>query len=220
MSMTGCSSRHTWLGTAALLAALCALPLQPIDAGQFYRWVDEDGNVHYTDRMPATATDEAHTVIDKSGTVTDRREDLAAERERQRRNEAAEAERLQRTERERKQAEEQRRADRIIRQTFTTERDIEMTRENRVSAVQVQINIADHKISRLEDERGQLAKRLQSLPEDAAAAETTRDRISAVDARLEQRRAEREELVAKRQRIEERFAHYLERFRELHASRD
>lgn len=220
MSMTGCSSRHTSLGMAALLAALCALPLQPVDAGRFYRWVDEDGNVHYTDRMPAAATDEAHTVIDGSGTVTDRRENLAAEQERQRRADAAEAERLQRTEHERKQAEDRRRDDRIIRQTFTNERDIEMTRENRVSAVQVQINIADHGIARLVEQRGDLETRLEKLSEVSPTAATIRDQIGAIDERLAQRRAEREELAAKRERIEQRFARYLQRFRELHAERD
>lgn len=220
MATTACDSRHTSLGTAAVLALLCALPAPDLEAGQFYRWVDADGNVHYSDRMPAAATDEAHTVIDESGTVMDRREARAAERERERRAHAAEAERLQRTERERQRAEEQRRDDRIIRQTFSTERDIEMTRENRVSAVQVQINIADHGIERLAERRDALQRRLEGLPEDAPAAGTMRERIRTLDDRLSQRRAEREELEAKRGHIEQRFARYLERFRELRASRD
>lgn len=218
--MTACDTRHTALGTAAVLAVLCALPMQDIDAGRFYRWVDADGNVHYSDRMPAAATDEAHTIIDESGTVTDRREARASEREHQRRADAAEAKRRQRTEDERQRVEERRRDDRIIRQTFTTERDIEMTRENRVSAVQVQINIADHGIARLAERRDDLQRRLEGLPEDAAAAGTTRERIRTLDHRLSQRRAEREELEAKRGHIEQRFARYLERFRELRASRD
>lgn len=196
-------------GTMALV--VCLLLPAVAHGGKLYRWVDDDGNIHYTDRMPASATDEEHEVMDERGTVMDRKESKEVERERREEIEAAKAEERRRE----MEREEQRRRDRIIMQTFTTERDIELTRKDRVEAVQVQINIVEHGIERLRAEHRQVMRRLEKLPEDAPAAEEQRQRLEEIDGRLEQRWADKYQLETRRAEIKERFDGYLERFREL-----
>lgn len=51
---------HILFSTAFLLSASIA------SAG-LYRWVDDKGNVHFSDKVPAAASKKAHTKIDKSG---------------------------------------------------------------------------------------------------------------------------------------------------------
>lgn len=37
-----------------------------------YRWVDDAGNVHFSDKVPAAASKKSHTKLSKSGDVTDK----------------------------------------------------------------------------------------------------------------------------------------------------
>ena len=196
-------------GTMALV--FCLLLPAVAHGGKLYRWVDDDGNIHYTDRMPASATDEEHEVMDERGTVMERRESREVERERREQIEAAEAAERRRD----KEREKQRRRDRIIMLTFTTERDILLTREDRVEAVQVQINIVEHNIERLRTERRQVARRLEKLPEDAPPAEEHRRRLEQIGARLEERWANKYRLETKLAQTRARFEEYLKRFHEL-----
>lgn len=47
-------SRHRPIYLPVLAALLLTLaPLAPADAGNMYRWVDEHGNVHYSDQRPS-----------------------------------------------------------------------------------------------------------------------------------------------------------------------
>ena len=43
-----------------------------------YRWVDESGEVHYSDKMPASASKKAHAKIDKNGMITKKIDPQAA----------------------------------------------------------------------------------------------------------------------------------------------
>lgn len=208
-------SMRSLLVSPAATVMLCLLLSADGEAGKLYRWVDEDGNVQYTDRLPPDASDDAHQVMDRNGTVTEDKESSAVERERRRQREAERAAERRRAEQARRQAEERQRRDRIILQTFVTERDIELTRNNRIEAVQVQINIVEDGIERLESRRAHILARLDNLPDDSTAAQTYRERLSEVDASLEQRRTDRAQLESKRADIQQLFGHYLERFREL-----
>ena len=42
-----------------------------IDAAEVYRWVDENGEVHYSESLPPDFQDKGHDVLNESGIVTD-----------------------------------------------------------------------------------------------------------------------------------------------------
>lgn len=207
------------LAVGGLALLLCLLPLSGSEAGRLYRWVDEDGNVHFTDTMPATATEERHSVMDTAGNLIEDRAALETERALRAEEEARQAEAEARARELERIREEQRRRDRIITQTFSTERDIRMTREDRLEAIEAQIRNLDRAIGHLQDEREwevrQVRKQLlKSEPVDGDLA-----RLDEIDTRLYRRLQQRRSLVAKRDRVDRKFAYYLERFRELTGGR-
>ncbi|MDZ7828572.1 MAG: DUF4124 domain-containing protein [Halofilum sp. (in: g-proteobacteria)] len=215
MASTGSSGPNSHGVAGVCSAVLCLALLNGANADKLYRWVDEEGNVHFTDRMPAEATKQEHSVMDESGNVIEEKETLEAERAKREERELEQAEAERKAEAERRAREEQRRRDRIITQTFTAERDIHLTRENRIEAIEVQIRSLDHGIERLQNKRAQEVQRLSNFDSDSVAADSVRERIDNIDARLDQRLDQRRSLVDQREQVEEKFAHYLERFREL-----
>ena len=60
---------RTRLIAAAATAAL--LITTPVLAAKVYRWVDEDGNVHYTESLPPGHKDTGHDVLNEHGLVVD-----------------------------------------------------------------------------------------------------------------------------------------------------
>lgn len=67
---------NTRTGAAALLAALfiSALPGN-VEAAEVYRWVDDEGNIHYTEALPPDHKDKQHDVLNERGIVVE--EDLS-----------------------------------------------------------------------------------------------------------------------------------------------
>ncbi|NNL04005.1 MAG: DUF4124 domain-containing protein, partial [Xanthomonadales bacterium] len=56
-------------------------------AEQVYRWVDEDGNVHYTESLPPGYKDTGHDVLNERGIVVDENQKLTPQREPEKRDE-------------------------------------------------------------------------------------------------------------------------------------
>lgn len=71
-----------------LFAACCLVLLgTPVLAEQVYRWVDEDGNVHYTESLPPGYKDTGHDVLNERGIVVDENQKLTPQREPEKRDE-------------------------------------------------------------------------------------------------------------------------------------
>jgi len=150
--------------TSLLLAsAILSLALSPVEAAKLFRWVDEEGQVHYTDKIPASAVDKARAELDKSGVALEQveaaksREELILEAERKK-----EIEKL-RVEQQRLIEEEKAKDDALLR-TFATEDDILMARDNKLAAVDVKNELTRTNITRIKEE-------LADLQRNAADAE-------------------------------------------------
>ncbi|MDX1444519.1 MAG: DUF4124 domain-containing protein, partial [Gammaproteobacteria bacterium] len=183
----------------------------PADAGKLYKWVDENGKVHYTDTPPPESSKQERQVLNDQGLVTetlDRQktpEEIAAEEA------AAEEARKQ------KELEEQQKAeDRALLSTYTNVEQIEMARDGRIAAIDSQINVVSRTISTLEE-------RLAGFERQAAALESN---DKPVPERLKQQIQEtRDELLnnqrylmrkeAEQQATREKFDEDIRRFREL-----
>lgn len=128
----------------------------PADAGKLYKWVDEDGKVHYTDTPPPESSKQERDVLNKQGQVTETLE-------RQKTPEEIAAEKAREEElRKQKEAEEAQAAkDRALLSTYTNVEQIEMAREGRVTAIESQINVVSSTIANLEE-------RLSGLEQQAA----------------------------------------------------
>jgi hypothetical protein len=183
---------------------------------KLYRWVDEDGNVHYSDRVPPAAAEKERNVLDEEGRTVERH---------QRAKTPEEVEQERRTEQqlieEARRREEQQRKDRMLLMTFTTAEDLEHVRDDRAAAFDAQIMILEEKLERLRKVRADLDAQAAKLTEGGQAMisddlnqrlQRNEDDIRRSEAYLESRRAERQAIVDK-------FNADLERFKELKARR-
>ena len=76
-------NRHATVAALALglLAAALSAPDTEAQDQKVYRWVDEEGNVHYTESLPPNYKDTGHDVLNERGIVLDENLKLTPERE-------------------------------------------------------------------------------------------------------------------------------------------
>lgn len=107
-----------------------------------YKWVDEEGRVHFGDRIPAKYQLKEHDELNDSGVVS--KHNAAAKTA----EEKAEENRLKKEENKIALAKKRKRQrDRVLLDTYTTERDLIVARDARLEAVGSQIQLSETIIS-------------------------------------------------------------------------
>ena len=125
----------------AILAAglSCAAISMNVDA-RLYKWVDENGNVHYGDRLPASQVGKHHEELTSSGVKAKENKRQKTQEELRAELATRAAEQIEEEAIKRKEAE-QSRKDQILLDTFTEERDIIIMRDERLGAIDSNIQI-------------------------------------------------------------------------------
>jgi len=149
----------------AILFVIACLPMTG-HAAKLYKWVDDDGHTHYSDKLPPSDVKRAHTSLDEQGVTIDRVD--AAKTPEQLRREAEEARLRQEQER---LAEKQRSEDRVLLRTFRSEDDIVMARDGQIQAVDTYIRVTQSNIKRLK-------RTLEDMQKNAAELELSGQPIS------------------------------------------
>lgn len=196
------------LAAGALLAASFCADAQE---RKRYRWVDEDGVVHYGDRIPPEYAQQAVDEISdqgirKSAREAPKTEEELVELEQERALEAKAA----------RAAEAQARRDRMLINSYVSVGDIEEARERRITALESQVRLSRSAIERLESQLAELRKTAdqheaagRELPEELA------ENMSSIDSQLEATRTFVEAREREIEEYESQFAADIERFREL-----
>jgi len=176
-----------------------------------YKWVDDQGEVHYGDRIPPEYSDMERRKINKQGRTLKVYEAARTPEE------IAEAERLEalRVEQE-KQAAEQAKVDHILMSTYSSEDDLLKTRDGKLASLEGLIQLTSRRIESMHE-------RMKQLTEDAADFERGGKPVPEVLTRqIENIRAQTAEnesfIVMKKQEqdeISEQFQKDIDRFREL-----
>lgn len=202
-------NRH---GVAAL--ALLMMFTSPAIA-KLYKWVDEDGNVFYSDQIPPEQSTKRHQLLDQRGIVREnvRRAKTPEEIQEERRQKELQAER-DRAERA------QQVRDQILLETFPTERDLIIARDDRLASVDSAITLATKTLDdlrvrydKLDSEMKRLQAERQPIPGNLAIDHRrVSGQFDAHSKALESRKEERENIVAQ-------FEADLMRYRELRALR-
>lgn len=196
---------------AALLLALAL----PVAADKIYKWVDEDGKVHYSDTPPPDMVQQEHKILNEQGVTVEALERAKTpeeiEAERQAAMEAEEAARrdaLARAEQERK--------DRILLSIYASEEDLFRARDHKLAAIDDTIELTRSNIQTqqesLEDfmkEAAEVERRGEEVgPRTLRAIEDLRTQMAENEAFIARKEQEKLALIA-------RYAEELERFREL-----
>ncbi len=191
------------------LVVASALPAQP----RLFKWVDDEGTVHYSDSLPA---DESQRRRDReiksgSGLTVDVIEAPPTPAEFDARIRADRAAALAARARD-----EQERRDRNLLMTFQNAEEIEQARDSRVQVVNSQAQLIEQRLQTLlqrrEAEREQAVRMERSGKGDTAPVY---ERIAELDRRIEQNRRVIAEKEADKTRIRDSFNRDLARFREL-----
>ncbi len=183
---------------------------------RLYHWVDQDGNMHYGDRVPAEYATTEQNVLNSSGVVVETIDgEKTAEELAEEQRIAAEEERILK---EREAAEHR---DKTLLRTYLTIEEIESLRDQRSELLTSQIRVTEIYLSDLRGKLSDLEREAQRFapyspdpdarPIDeklAGELSGTLDSIMLYEANLERIKIERGELLAK-------FDSDILRFREL-----
>ncbi|MGB5519415.1 MAG: DUF4124 domain-containing protein [Gammaproteobacteria bacterium] len=180
-----------------------------------YRWVDEYGDVHYGDKVPAQYLKKEHEELNEQGTLV-KKHDRAMTAE-----EKAEKKRLD-AERERLENEKRQQAlrDRVLTDTYTTERDLIAARDARLEAIDSQLRLSKDiidsskvKVKKTEE----LIKNLKAA--DRMVPEATYAKLEREKAQLSTQQSVQKGHQVKREEVIQQFDGYIARFRELMAEK-
>jgi len=202
------------LSCRLLILMMSTLFVANAQAG-LYRWVDENGAVHYGDKVPAKYLKQEHDELNEQGTTV-KKHDRAMS--------AAEKADKKREEAERKRLENEKRAqalrDRVLTDTYTTERDLVAARDARLDAIDSQLRLSKDiiesskvKVTKTE----QLIERIKAsgkMVPEATYVKLEREKLQLATQQGVQQghRIKREEVIVQ-------FNDYIERFRELMAEK-
>lgn len=196
--------------TPRLLACVLVVGVPGVtQAAKLYKWVDDNGQVHYSESIPPQYREKANTEMDRRGRVV-RNNEAIAEQKRRAQEEGV-----------RQQAEQQRlgeqaRRDKALLDTYTNEAEIDLARDRNlalpqqaVESYEPRIKTARRRGDALRAQRDSLAKAGKPVSEallaDIAASEKD------VVGLLAEQKAKQSEI----ERINEKFAAQKARYREL-----
>lgn len=194
-----------------VLALILALLVSAPALAKVYRWVDEDGRVHYGDRIPPKYAQQERQELNERGVVIDEQNapPSAEELEALRAQKAAEA-------KARREAEEQARYDRFLLGTYATQDQILLRRDE-------QLGILDSRIASAEKSVNQSRATLASLNQRAEGKDPVPDKLASQirqwDRAVNDAASALEKMQAERARVSGEFERDLMRFRELTGQR-
>ena len=193
---------------------MAAFYLSGAQAG-LYRWVDEYGDVHYGDKVPAKYLKKEHEELNEHGTLVKKHDRAMTAEER-----AAK----QREEEERKRIENERRAqalrDRVLTDTYTTERDLIAARDARLDAIDSQLQLSRDIIESSTEKVEKTTRVIEQLKAGGKVVpEATYAKLEREKLQLATQKGVQQGHKIKREEVIVQFEGYIKRFRELMAEK-
>lgn len=200
-----------------LLAAAFACALaSPAGAAKLYKWVDENGDIRYSDQIPPNQVKHGHSELNPQGVVLSTQEkakteaELAAEAKARREAEARAAEeaRLKRI---------QDHKDQVLLMTFSSEEELELARMDRVEVLESVIQLIHNSIETTQEKLGELQQTAEStyLSQGKEVPGGLAQKIEHFERKIETRNRQLEQKMAEKAKINEKFQLDLARYRQL-----
>ena len=213
-------SNHTEPRLTLLPVLLLALTLfafsKQAGAGALYKWIDENGQIRYSDRLPPNQVKKKHQQLNSQGVVLSTKEaaksdeELAAEAEARRKLEEQEA-------KEAKLKEAQYKKDQVLLLTFSSEEELGMARDNRLEVLEAVIQLINKSIAVTQQQLLQLITSADEvyLSQGKEVPGGLAQKIEHFTGKLESRYAQLELKMAEKDKINEQYALDVVRYREL-----
>ena len=195
---------------ALAVAVALVLAVAGAHAATMYKWVDDKGVVHYTDKMPADAVDKSSVELNKEG-IAVKRIDAAPTLE-QRRAKQLEEERARQLAQQREAGD---RRDRALVQSYTSVEEIDLARTRAVGTLEAQMQSAQVYSASLGKRREELVVRRKTYGDGVPAA--VERELESIGSEL----AKQDVLIAERKReialVNARYEADKQRWKELRA---
>lgn len=187
-----------------------------VTAGALYKWIDENGQVRYSDRLPAAQVKKKHQQLNSQGVVVTTKEaakteaEIAAE---------AEAKRIQE-----EQAAEQARIDELQYQkdqvlllTFSSEQELSLARDDRLDVLDSVIRLISKNIETTQEKLTELEASAESLyiSKGRDVPGGLAQKIEHFSSKVESRTDQLLLKIAEKDKINEQYELDLARYREL-----
>jgi hypothetical protein len=217
-------SRTRFITAAAVAALLIAAPAL---AAKVYRWVDEDGNVHYTESLPPGYKDTGHDVLNEHGLVVDENLKLTPEpvvekksEEQQKAEEANELPRdssgLPRPKPLYTEAEKQMRMDNFLMLRYENEQEIIDAMNVEIKQLNYDRDLLRGSLDSLEEAyRGQIRVAANQQRSGQAVGDEAAREMAGLKSKMSKNARELAALDQREQKIREEFQAQLERYRAL-----
>ena len=207
------ADRRASAGSAARACALAAaLAFAPFAVAATYKWVDEKGEVHYTDRIPPEAVNKANVQLDKQGVAIKRTEPAMSPEQRQAKAEKEALEKQLAKERELVE-----RRDRALLSTYTMESEIDLARKRALATIEQQVQSSAVYSAQLTKRKTELEQKKAALGDKPVPPVLERE-LTNINSEL----AKQADLVAARQKdvilVNARYDADTRRWRELRAA--
>ena len=195
------------------MLCLCA---SPASAGTLYKWIDEDGQIRYSDRLPASQVKKKHQQLNNQGMVLNTKEaakteaELAAEAAAKRKQEEEQA-----VEAQRKALQDQK--DQVLLLTFSNEEEIDLARADRIEVLNSVIQLINKSLHTTQEK----LSRLQASAEENYLSKGNEvpgglaQKIEHFTRKIELRQAQLDLKMREKERINEQYEADLARYRHL-----
>ncbi len=200
----------------ALLVACAGLAMTFASAAlaETYKWVDDKGVVHYTDRMPADQVNKATTVLDKQARPIKQIEPPPTAA--QRAAKEAEERRVASLAKSREEAD---RHDRALMQSFTSAEEIDLSRSRALGTIDNQMQSSHAYIAQLTKRRVDVEAKRESYGNKPVPEALERELVS-IDAEVRRQNELVEARKQERLQTAARYDAFTARWRELKAEAD
>jgi DNA repair exonuclease SbcCD ATPase subunit len=206
------ASRRARVRFAVPLIALCAFAVPAL--ATTYKWVDEHGVVHYTDKVPPEQIDKARIELDKQG-VPVKKVDPAPTPEQRKAREAEEARQRELA----RQQEDVARKNKALLQSYSSEAEIDLARKRALSTLDSVIQSAQAYSDQLKARKDEVDRKKAEFGTKPIPAALERE-ATTVDVEL----VRQNELIAQKRRetveVQQKYDAILARWRELTSSRE
>lgn len=188
----------------ALVTGVAAAP----KGGKLYRWVDDEGNVHYSDQIPPEYANQAREQLNEQGITVDSVDAAPTPEQLEAAREKAKAEAQAR-----QQKEEQRRRDTLLTNAYGSVADIKRARDQEISALQRTVDMTraaqDSYRNQLRDyvhRAGDMQRTGRQVPDSLVThMQEARAKIQERQDYIEQKRAEQATVFAEYEQDIDRF---------------
>lgn len=198
----------------ALLYLIAVPVLTPFASASVYRWVDEGGQVHYSDQLPPQAVERAYTVINNQGITVN-----SVERAKTKEELAADAQRAAQQAEQQRLVKQKAEYDHILLDTYSKVSELEATRDRYIATLEGAIKVAQHKLSSLTNDITKLRTAAANIERDGrpVPADMSKD-IANVQDQIDRENAFIQSQRNQQQEVRDKFAADIARYKELKAA--